>query len=186
MGLLSSPAHINEVTLHGLAIHIPPDQKRIGKPEKLGQKGETLKKGGPTAAPDLAQGNEAAFPFVIETVHADNAVLRILPKKIGSDPLIFELYKLTLHSVGFDHPIEYDAKLKNAKPPGLIDAKGRIRAMAENKSCQHTSFRRLQISKCRPLCIQRHLRAAAAVFRGTIQGSPAKHRSERNNGHARF
>ncbi len=61
---------------------------------------------------------------MIETVHADNAVLRILPKKIGSDPLIFELYKLTLHSVGFDHPIEYDAKLKNAKPPGLIDAKG--------------------------------------------------------------
>jgi hypothetical protein len=72
----------------------------------------------------LAQGNEAAFLFEIETVHADNAVLRIIPKKIGSDPLIFELHKLTLHSVGFDHPIEYEAKLKNAKPPGLIEAKG--------------------------------------------------------------
>ena len=125
MGLLSSPAHINEVTLRGLAIHIPPDEKGIGKPEKLDrQKVETLKKEGHAVVFDLAQGNEAAFPFVIETVHADNAVLRILPKKTGSDPLIFELYKLTLHSVGFDHPIEYDAKLKNAKPPGLIDAKG--------------------------------------------------------------
>jgi hypothetical protein len=61
---------------------------------------------------------------VVEAVHADNAVLTILPKKIASDPLVFDLYQLTLHSVGFDHPIEYDTKLKNAKPPGLIEAKG--------------------------------------------------------------
>lgn len=129
MGLLSSPAHINEVTLRGLAIHIPPDEEKIGKQEKLDrQKVETRNQEGNTAVPDLGQGNGAAFSFVIETVHADNAVLRILPKKSGSDPLIFDLYKLTLHSVGFDHPIEYDTKLKNAKPPGLIEAKGEFGA----------------------------------------------------------
>jgi AsmA-like protein len=124
MGLLNSPAHINEVTLRGLAIHIPPDEERIGSQETPGRQNVETRNQEPNTTVPSSPGNEPALPFVIETVHADNAVLRILPKKSGSDPLIFDLYKLTLHSVGFDHPIEYDAKLKNAKPPGLIEAKG--------------------------------------------------------------
>jgi hypothetical protein len=39
-------------------------------------------------------------------------------------PLEFDIYRLTLHSVGLDRPMQYVATLKNAKPPGDIQANG--------------------------------------------------------------
>jgi hypothetical protein len=113
-GLLRSPADINLVTLRGLVINIPPDEEKNGSTGKRDWQ----------KAMNPGDRKKSGFSFVIETVRADESVLNILPKKIDREPLVFELHKLTLHSVGFGHPMQYAATLKNAKPPGLIDAKG--------------------------------------------------------------
>jgi hypothetical protein len=64
------------------------------------------------------------FPFVIREVIADGALLQILPKQEGRDPLNFDIQKLTLRSVGMNHPMAFVATLTNAKPPGAIQTTG--------------------------------------------------------------
>ena len=57
---------------------------------------------------------------------ADGTILRVLPRKSGKEPLEFEIRRLHLHSVGIDRPMEFDAELSNAKPPGSIHSHGRF------------------------------------------------------------
>jgi hypothetical protein len=90
------------VRLEGLEIHIPPEGDR---PEKSGQ-GKKVPK------------------VVLDRIVADGTKLVILPKKAGKMPLQFDIYRLSLHSVGLDRPMQYIATLKNAKPPGDIHANG--------------------------------------------------------------
>jgi len=109
LGILRSPRRIDHVSLKGLQIHVPPDREEDDKKDR----------------PDSKEGNglkKAAF--VVQTVEADGTVLRILPKKVGKQPLVFELYKLKLKEAGTGQPMKYEAVLKNATPPGLIDTEG--------------------------------------------------------------
>ena len=57
---------------------------------------------------------------------ADGTILRVLPRKSGKEPLEFDIRRLHLHSVGIDRPMEFDAELRNAKPPGIIRSHGRF------------------------------------------------------------
>jgi hypothetical protein len=62
--------------------------------------------------------------FLIDQVIADGTVLEIVPSKPGKEPLLFEMYKLTLRSAGMGQPMSFRATLNNAKPPGLIETTG--------------------------------------------------------------
>ncbi len=95
---------VSSVRLQGLKITVPPRREQTKKQE------ETKK------APRLRAG----------TIVADGAVLVILPKKEGKDPLEFDIYKLTLHGAGPGDPMTFEAVLKNAKPPGEIRSSGKF------------------------------------------------------------
>ncbi len=111
LGILRSPRRIERVALKGLKINVPPKREKDGEGEHpANNEGNGLK-------------NAA---FVTGTVEADGTLLQILAKKTGKQPLVFELYKLKLRGAGTGQPMAYDAVLKNAKPPGLIDAQGRF------------------------------------------------------------
>jgi hypothetical protein len=59
-----------------------------------------------------SSGSKSSAPsFVIDEVIADGTVLEIVPKKAGKEPLLFELYKLTLHSAGLGQPMSFRAKM---------------------------------------------------------------------------
>jgi hypothetical protein len=62
--------------------------------------------------------------FLIDTIVADNALVEILPKNPLKDPLDFSIFKLTMTDVALDRPAQYQAELRNAKPPGLIQVAG--------------------------------------------------------------
>ncbi len=111
LSILRSPRRIERVTLKGLKINVPPKREKARQGERSGK--------------DEANGLKKAA-FVIRTVEADGTLLQILPKKSGKKPLVFELYKLKLREAGTGQPMSYDAVLKNARPPGLIDAQGRF------------------------------------------------------------
>lgn len=103
--LLNRRNHVDIVRLNGLAIRIPPRGLSLGK--------------NTSATPDTTH-----LRFAIQTIVADGTQLQIDPKQQGKDPLIFDIEKLTLHSVGPGKAMAFVAKLTNAKPPGLIDTTG--------------------------------------------------------------
>ena len=104
--LLDRRNHVDIIRLEGLAIRIPPRGLSLGKQDA--QAGD----------------NSSHVRFAIQTIIADGTQLEIEPKQQGKDPLIFDIQKLTLHSVGPAKAMAFVAKLTNAKPPGLIDTTG--------------------------------------------------------------
>lgn len=113
--LIDRRNHVDIVRLEGLEIRIPPR--------------------GHAAEHDLEQENEqvasaepghdtTSFRFHIETMIADGAVLVLEPKVQGKAPLEYDIEKLSLRSIGPAQPMSFQAKLTNAKPPGLIDSSG--------------------------------------------------------------
>jgi AsmA-like C-terminal region len=97
--------HVRKVTLDGLVITIPPpaDREKGSKPESGKARG-----------------------LVIDQVVADGTVLKILPKKEGKEPLVFDLYKLTVQRAGEDRTMRFETIMKNAKPPGEIHSSGKF------------------------------------------------------------
>lgn len=104
LGLLFSPHHIGNVRLDGLEIQIAHGEQ------------QSLKAG---AAP-----KQPGPLLVFEEVVADGTRLEILPQSPDKQPLQFDIYKLSMTSTGAGRPMHYRAQLRNAKPPGLIEADG--------------------------------------------------------------
>lgn len=104
--LLDRSNRVDIVRLEGLAIRIPPRGLSLGKPD-ASRSADTTR-----------------LRFEIRTIIADGTELQVDPKKQGKDPLLFDIEKLTLHSVGPGQAMAFTAKLTNAKPPGLIDTTG--------------------------------------------------------------
>lgn len=114
--LFSDVKRLSHVQLNGLVIQIPPKyirQEATAKPETP----KPEEKRPPRAARKIPR-------FLISEINADGTVLKISPSRPDKDPLIFELYKLKLGAVGIDSPMKFQAVLKNAKPPGLIQTQG--------------------------------------------------------------
>lgn len=106
-GLLSTPILVRRVRLEGLEIQVPPRHHEDNKER------------------DTSRGAKGGIPlFEIDQIVADGTLLKILPKKAGAQPHIFEIYRLTLHSVGINRPVSFRAALSNPKPPGQIQSAG--------------------------------------------------------------
>jgi hypothetical protein len=97
--------HIRTLRLEGLEIKLPPKSERQPKGNK------------PAAG-------KKRFDVVVDRVIADGTTLVILPKDEGKIPLQWDIYKLTLQSVGVGRPMQFVATLRNAKPPGDIESTG--------------------------------------------------------------
>lgn len=116
LGLLRSPARVRKVRLEGLQIHVSPrrDEDATGpKPRR--------------------EATRPKLPFLIGEIVADGTRLEILPKEAGKEPLTFDIYQLTLHSVGVGRPMSFRAALTNPKPPGLIHSTGEFGPWREDE-----------------------------------------------------
>ena len=98
---------VSSVQLDGLQIHIPP--RDATRQQRL-----------PRETEDLVQ----KFPVTVEDVHADSAVLTILPRDPAKTPREFVLHHLELLHVGRTKPAEFRAILTNPVPRGEIDSSG--------------------------------------------------------------
>ena len=102
LGLPWKPWKVDQVTLKGLVIQIPP-------------KGDRGQQNWPKAR---------NLPVSIGEIVSDDAELRMLPKSADKDPHVFAIHHLVMHSVGLDRPAKFTAQLTNAIPPGEIETKG--------------------------------------------------------------
>ncbi len=102
-GILRDPIRVRSLRMDELTIQIPRKQD------------------------DGPEGRSEPSPhFVVEYLVADGAVLRILPRNPEKDPLQFDLHQLRVRSAGLGEPMEFDAILQNAKPPGEIQTEGKF------------------------------------------------------------
>lgn len=100
LDLLAIPRRVRYVRLDGLQIQISAAEKKPGRSSRQ-----------PSG-------------FLIENMDADGTLLRVFPKRPEKPPLVFNIYKLRMHAVSGHTGMNYDADLRNAKPPGLIQATG--------------------------------------------------------------
>jgi AsmA-like protein len=102
------------VVLEGMEINVPPRGEQAAKR--------------PAAAPESKDAGRAPGgrlpPVLIEKVVINNAVLVTLPRDPKKVPLRFDIHRLELDSAGTGVPMNYEARLTNAKPPGEIVSKG--------------------------------------------------------------
>jgi hypothetical protein len=102
VGLLRSPKHIEDLKVEGLQITVPP---RRGGPKQPHKK-------------------RRIPPFVINEMFADGTKLVIIPSKQGKDPLVFDMPRLDLRSVGKGEPMSFVTTIMNPTPPGEIQSTG--------------------------------------------------------------
>jgi hypothetical protein len=112
VGLLSDPVRVSNIRLEGLEINVPPG-------------GMSLKDNEPSDADDDKDDNDKdTSPLIVRNLQSERAVLRILRRKPGKAPRVFEISQLDMKDVGADHPWPFRATLTNPKPPGLIQTEG--------------------------------------------------------------
>jgi hypothetical protein len=113
--LINRRNHLDLVRLEGLQIRVPP--RGSAAQHELTVDNEQVASAEP--------GHDTTrFQFYIEKMIADGATLEIEPKMEGKRPLHYDIQKLSLRSIGAGQPMAFEAKLTNAKPPGLIDSSG--------------------------------------------------------------
>ncbi len=108
-GLLWSTRHARLVHLDGLVITIARGRRKDEPrepPEKIGFRSTT--------------------PIVVDEILADGTVLRIIPANPQKEPMEYDLFRLRLRSAGADRPMNFQAQLQNATPPGLIGTRGKF------------------------------------------------------------
>ena len=103
----STPKRVRRVKIEGLHIFASPRSERADNEAR------------PTSG--LGQ-----FALTIDEINADGAVVEFASDEPGTEPLKFEIHKLTLNSVADDRPMSFHAALLNAKPPGEIRTDGQF------------------------------------------------------------
>jgi hypothetical protein len=103
---VKTPAHIHEIRLDGMSIHIPP---RTGNAEK----------------PPTRESREH-YPVVVDGLVCADCELDIYPKRPDKEPLHFAIHRLMMENVGLGRSAPYQAQLTNAVPKGEIDSSGRF------------------------------------------------------------
>jgi len=103
----STPKRVRRVKIEGLHIFASPRSERTDNQAR------------PSSS--LEQ-----FALIIDEITADGAVVEFASDEPGTEPLKFEIHKLTLNSVADDRSISFHAALLNAKPPGEIRADGQF------------------------------------------------------------
>jgi hypothetical protein len=116
--LWASPRRIGEVRLQKLEINIPPKRERVASPPPEQPAGEPAR---PSPVPG---GSLAGTPVIVETILADDAMLRIYPNDPERPAREFEIHNLRLSGAGLGQALRYTATLTNPLPPGVIYTSG--------------------------------------------------------------
>ena len=129
-------------------------------------------------------GSLEQFALIIDEIIADGAVVEFASGEPGTEPLKFEIHKLTLNSVADDRPMSFHAALLNPKPPGEIRTDGQFGPLQPQDVGHTLRCRFLSFSTRGPGRIFRHW--GNAVLRRQIQWCARTHRGRRQYRRARF
>lgn len=131
VGLLSRPRKFRTVDVRGLQINIPPggiDTSPTGTAgnDKPASNTESPAPNAERATPASAEATagKPRSPFIVERLIANDAELRIIPRKQGKDPKVFAIHELEMKSLGVAEKMPFKAQLTNPIPRGMIETEG--------------------------------------------------------------
>jgi hypothetical protein len=110
--LFRRPRRFKHVTLDRLVVSIPPGG--------LGKQQNPVA----SAASDAAAGQSAMSPIIVGSLQADDALLRIIPRREGKAPREFAIHTLHMESLGVAQQMPFKATLTNPVPKGSIETSG--------------------------------------------------------------
>jgi hypothetical protein len=108
VGFLSDPVRVSNIRLEGLEINVPPGGMNLNDDDR----------------DDACANDSQTSPLIVRHLQSERAVLRILRRKPGKAPRVFEIGQLDMKDVGADHPWPFRANLTNPTPPGRIQTEG--------------------------------------------------------------
>jgi AsmA-like C-terminal region len=117
--LIRRPRRFDHVVLEGLVVNIPPGGIR-----------QEWNRGGEAGKPSDEAGDRASgerwqrSPIIVDELRADNALLRIIPRREGKAPREFAIHALTMRSLGLREQMPFKATLTNPVPKGMIETSG--------------------------------------------------------------
>jgi hypothetical protein len=128
-GLLSDPVRVSHVHLEGLEINVPPggmslndESDNADHTDGPGESGTPVTSG--TRDSSGVDDDHDTSPLIVGHLQSEHAVLRILRRKPGKAPRVFEIGQLDMTDVGADHAWPFRANLTNPTPPGRIQTEG--------------------------------------------------------------
>jgi hypothetical protein len=107
--LFRRPRRFKHVTLDRLVVNIPP--------------GGLRKQQNPVADAATA-GQSGLSPIIVDSLQADDALLRIIPRREGKAPREFTIHSLHMESLGLAQQMPFKATLTNPIPKGQIETSG--------------------------------------------------------------
>ena len=129
--LLRRPRHFKHVTLEGLVVNIPPGGlKKDGNTIAASRKDPATvdqPQGPASGGRDPAASGSSrkdVSPIIVDTLVADGALLRIIPRREGKLPKEFAIHALTMRSLGIAEQMPFTATLTNPLPKGQIETSG--------------------------------------------------------------
>ncbi len=120
LGLLSRPRRFRTVTLTGLQVNIPPGgfKRRVDGDSVTSPTAESAT---PSTPEDDAGGPGA---MVVNKLVADDALIRLIPRRAGKEPRVFAVHRLTMEPLGRGQVMSYVATVMNPLPKGLVQTTG--------------------------------------------------------------
>jgi AsmA-like protein len=111
---------LSNIRLGGLEINVPPgglslNDDEPNAPSKSDQADQST---------DADANDSETSPLIVRNLQSERAVLRILRRKPGKTPRVFEIGQLDMTDIGADHPWPFRANLTNPTPPGRIQTEG--------------------------------------------------------------
>jgi hypothetical protein len=124
--------HVAHVTLEGLAIEVPPGDKKDPNDksnETAVNAGESTKTAASGSGRADSSGSNQKSPgmvkqLVIDEVVANESSLTLIPREADKRPRVWQMHELQLQSVGLNQSMPFQSKLTNGVPPGEIDTSG--------------------------------------------------------------
>jgi hypothetical protein len=126
-GAMARPRRVHSVTVSGLRITITPnpDDDGVRDKEHGGCRGDRTHAAGPSET-------VGSSPVVVDVLRAPGTELQLLPRNPKKRPRQFSIHDLTIRTLTFDRPIDYEAQLTNPTPRGTINARGQFGPWAPN------------------------------------------------------
>jgi hypothetical protein len=110
LGLLRPVKHIPLVQIDSMTITIPPREPKKDQP----------------SPPSPSQDAKRAPAIVIDQIICKATDVVILPKKIGKEPIDWNIHEFILNAVSMDKPFAFHGHLTNGKPKGEIETRGQF------------------------------------------------------------
>jgi hypothetical protein len=124
-GIVGRPIRLSNVHVDGLEINVPPGGVDLdSSADARSDTSVTPQARQPPPLRPVDQTEGKKTPLIVDSLRAEQALLRILRRDPGKPPRVWEIAHLSMEKVGANEPWPFHTQLTNPIPPGRLDVRG--------------------------------------------------------------